>query len=212
MKLTSDLPHQLSTKLLADLPGEDAHFKMLPFKRQSAKDVFESGIDYRESAVSVLLYPKEEQWHLLLMKRPEYEGVHSGQVSFPGGKREEFDVDLQATALRELQEESGMDVRMVEVIGKLTTVYIPPSRFMVEPYVGVVHDRPEFTPDEREVEALIEMPLEDLLNDDLVKSTKMKFQQMNMSIDVPYFDVFGHVVWGATCAMLSELKEILIDL
>lgn len=182
---------------------------MAPYKRPNAEQVMASGKNPRLSAVMALFYPKDEQLHVVLMKRPEYDGAHSGQVSFPGGKMEEFDADLEATALREAEEETGLDRNKIKVLGKLTDLYIPPSGFLVSPYVGALDETPVFSPDEREVAALIEMPVSMLLDDTIVQQKKIHIKSHNVYIDTPYFDVFGHVVWGATCMMLSELKEVL---
>lgn len=156
-----------------------------------------------------MIYPKKNVPHIVLMKRPEYNGAHSGQVSFPGGKKEIEDVDLQATALRETEEETGILRSEIQVIGKLTELYIPPSGFLVEPYVGYLDAQPIFTPDEREVAELIEMPLDLLLDDTIVERKKIHIKSHNVYIDTPYFNIQEHVVWGATCMMLSELKQIL---
>jgi len=203
---TIDFLHQ---RLQEDLPGDASHFKMLPFKRESIQSVFDKGIKYRESAVAVVFYEKDEALHVLLMERPVYEGVHSGQISFPGGKREEDDLDLEFTARREFTEESGVESASFELIGELSQVFIPPSGFIVNPYVFYTPTLTDFAPDQREVASLIEMPLDLLLDEATIKTTEMHFKSHDTTITTPYFDVFGHVVWGATCAMLSELKDVL---
>jgi len=212
MKWNHDLPDQIEERLKQVLPGQEAHLKALPFNRTTAKQVIEQKLEYRESAVCVLLYPKDEAWHLVLMRRPEYDGAHSGQISFPGGKREPEDKDLSATALRELEEESGVPVNQVQLIGQMTELYIPPSGFLVYPYVGVLNHAPAFNPDPVEVAELIEVPLSLFLDDSIIKTKKMLFKKHQIEFETPYFDVFGHVVWGATCAMLYEFKELLLEL
>lgn len=199
----------LEVALAGEKPGEKAHYKMAPYKRPNKEQVLSSGIDPRLSAVMVLLYPKENVPHLVLMKRPEYNGAHSGQVSFPGGKMEESDADLEHTARREAEEETGISGNAVNVIGQLTEIFIPPSGFLVSPYVGWLPSTPTFTPDQREVAQLIETPVETLLDESIVQQKKIHIKSHNVYLDTPYFDIQGHVVWGATCMLLSELKEIL---
>lgn len=146
---------------------------------------------------------------MLLMLRPEYAGVHSGQVSFPGGRREPNDTDLVATALREFNEETGAPIHSIETIGALTPVYIPPSRSLVSPFVGIASNAGPFAPDPREVAELIEAPLSLLLRDDILKRREQHIAIMGRQMEIPYFDVMGHVVWGATAMMIAELRELL---
>jgi 8-oxo-dGTP pyrophosphatase MutT (NUDIX family) len=199
----------LEEKLAGKLPGEAAHQLMSPRMRQTKQQAISAGITPRLSAVMVLIYPRNEVPHLVLMKRPEYDGAHSGQVSFPGGKKEEEDVDLSATALRETEEETGINRQEITVIGQLTELFIPPSGFLVAPFVGYLNEPPVFIPDEREVAELIEMPIDLLLDEAIVDQKKIHIKSHNIYIDSPYFNIQDHVVWGATCMMLSELKEIL---
>jgi 8-oxo-dGTP pyrophosphatase MutT (NUDIX family) len=156
----------------------------------------------------VLLYPIDDIIHTVLTLRTSYKGVHSGQVSFPGGKREQDDENLIATALRETWEEVGVPDYDIEVGGGLTELYIPASNFIVTPYVGIVKERPEFQPNHREVEKIIEADLHILMDDTLRKQTQVKIGE-NLTIDAPYFDIDGQIVWGATAMMLSELAEII---
>ena len=202
--------HKISAALLETLPGPEAHYKMAPYKKGVRESFDRNGKTPRLSAVMVLLYPKNQALHMVLMRRPEYEGTHSGQISFPGGKKEDADPDLQTTALRETYEEVGIQPENVQVIGRLTDVYIPPSGFLVSPFVGFLKDTPTFTPDPREVAAVIETPIDHFLDPTIVKQKKLFLKSHQVYIDVPYYDVQSEVVWGATSAMLSEFKEILL--
>ena len=157
----------------------------------------------------VLFYPQQEVLHTLLMLRPTYKGVHSGQVAFPGGRREPQDVDLFGTALREFEEETGATPTGLEMLGELSRIYIPPSHSLVTPYVAFASELGPTRPDPREVAALIETPVEELLRDDILKQREQYVQLMGRATQVPYFDVRGHVVWGATAMMLAELRELL---
>ena len=198
----------LKTNLQKPLPGVDAQFEMAHVKRERVlANTYESQ-NYRPSAVLILLFPNEQQQtSVLLIERMTYNGHHSGQIALPGGKAEPEDSDLQATALREFFEETGADVSPT-VIGKLTPVYIPVSKFMVQPFVSYVEQRPNFSASAYEVNALIEWEINHLLNPDVIKETIIE-PTPGYKLKTPYFDVQGKVLWGATAMMLNELKKII---
>lgn len=156
-----------------------------------------------------VFYPDEQQQtRFVLILRKTYEGVHSNQVGFPGGRVEEEDKNLMQTALRETEEEVGILREQVEVLRELTKLYIPPSNFWVQPYVGVMQQTPVLVPQEDEVEDILEIALEDFLSDSCLTRRTLSTSYAE-EIEVPAFLLNGHVVWGATAMMLSELKEIL---
>jgi len=193
------------------LPGWDAHRKMINYMRPKVEDVEQIDPGARKGAVLALLYPKENTPHIALMLRNTYDGTHSGQVSFPGGKREKMDIDLAHTALREAHEELNIDPEYVTMLGELTKVYIPPSRFLVSPYIGFSKRRPDFKPDPIEVAEIIEAPLNLILEESSIKEKPIFVQVTNSELEVKYFDIFGHTVWGATAMILKELAEIIVD-
>ncbi|HRH69630.1 MAG TPA: CoA pyrophosphatase [Flavobacteriales bacterium] len=195
--------------LQGSLPGHDAFLELSGYKRPDVERARQQDPPPRESAVLALLYPKSGELHCLLMLRPQYDGVHSGQVAFPGGKREPGDASLQHTALREFMEETGADTSDVEVLGTLSTVYIPPSRMLVTPFVGYMERSGPWAPDPTEVARLIETPLSALLRDDILKRRDQYIAIMGRTVEIPYFDVDGETVWGATALMIAELREIL---
>lgn len=199
----------LRLELRKPLPGHDGFLELSGYKRPDLEAARRQDPPPRESAVLALLYPKDGVPHILLMLRPTYDGVHSGQVAFPGGRREPGDASLEATALREFTEETGASVGNVEVLGALSPVYIPPSRSLVTPYIGVVAQLGTVEPDPREVAQLIEAPLELLLRDDILKHREQYIAIMGRAVEIPYFDVMGQVVWGATAMMIAELRELL---
>jgi len=163
----------------------------------------------RKAAVMALFYPKARQeTHLLFILRKTYKGVHSNQVAFPGGKEELEDQNLMVTALRETHEEVGVHPNDVHVIRELTEIFIPPSNFEVQPYVGLYKAPKPFIIQESEVAALLEVSLVDFLTDSniIVKNLKTSYAT---EIDVPAFKLNGYVVWGATAMMLSEIKTLL---
>jgi 8-oxo-dGTP pyrophosphatase MutT (NUDIX family) len=198
----------LKTNLQKPLPGEEAQFEMAHVKREKLADLFAEYKNYRASAVLILLYPNEQnQTSVLLIERMAYNGHHSGQIAFPGGKVEPGDIDLQATALREFFEETGSDLIPI-IIGQLTPIYIPVSKFMVQPFVSYVTQKPNFLASAYEVNALIEWEITQLLNPDIVKETTIE-PTPGLILKTPYFDVQGKVLWGATAMMLNELKWVL---
>ena len=182
---------------------------MAPYERILQAAAFKMIKKPVKSAVLVLFYEKEDGINLVLILRKKYHGVHSAQVSFPGGKHDPEDEALKLTALRETEEEVGIKKEDIHVIGQLTDLYIPPSNYLVQPFVGYLEQTPEFTPEPKEVEEVIEAPLSLLLDDSIMGKKKIKVSARNLKINYPYFDVKGHTVWGATAMMLSELKEVL---
>lgn len=198
----------LKTNLQKPLPGVEAQFEMAHVKREKVLANSDESQKYRPSAVLILLYPNEQnQISVLLIERMTYNGHHSGQIAFPGGKAEPSDKDLEETALREFFEETGADVSPT-VIGQLTPVYIPVSKFMVQPFVSFVEQKPNFSASAYEVNELIEWEINHLLNPDIIKETIIE-PTPGYKIKTPYFDVQGKVLWGATAMMLNELKWLL---
>ncbi len=122
---------------------------------------------------------------------------------------EEEDEDLQATALREAKEEVGVDPDQVEVIGKLSDVYIPPSGYLVKPFVGYAKEKPNFIHDKNEVEELIEASIDTIMDESIVGKKKIQLGRTKLKIRYPFFDINGHTVWGATAMMISELKAVI---
>lgn len=201
---------KLRQLLAQDLPGANAQYKMAPFTRERIIINEYTKINYKPSAVMILICEDEhDNFFLPLIKRSTYKGVHSAQVSFPGGKLEPTDESLMQTAMRECKEEIG--INQLEVLGKLTPLAIPISRFLVEPFIGFCTEKnPVLQMQEREVQSIIKFPLMDLLNENLIKSGEIKIEN-NQFINTNWFSVGDHQVWGATAMILSELKEIIKD-
>ncbi|MGO4906424.1 NUDIX hydrolase [Flavobacterium sp. W20_MBD1_R3] len=193
----------------AGLPAFDAHIKMAPLDRlQSLERNNPDNKNPRIAAVMMLFYPKNERTHLVLIVRNSYVGIHSAQIAFPGGKQEVEDENLAVTALRETQEEVGIHPEKIEIIKPFTQIYIPPSNFMVHPFLGICKEELVFVPQPTEVANIIELPLSTLLNDAIVVEAKLSTSYEN-NVSVPAFNIEEHIVWGATAMMLSELKEVL---
>lgn len=192
------------------LPGEHAHQLLMPLKRPlSSLAKSEAKNNYRESAVGIVLHPWKDSIHCILIRRPSYEGAHGGQISFPGGKRDASDIDLEFTARRECLEEIALPHGHAELVHPLTEVFIPVSKFSVQPYIFFTEDLPELTPDEREVEEIISFDLFELAKRKEIPRTSIPINTGFTMKDVPYFDIHGHVVWGATAMILAELRAII---
>ncbi|MBS7786932.1 CoA pyrophosphatase [Flavobacterium sp. CYK-55] len=201
--------HHIDSIKKAELLAEAAHELMMPPERRGLmQNIDFAELKPKQAAVMMLLYPKNQITHLVLIERNSYPGVHSAQIAFPGGKIDSTDVDFASAALRETFEEVGVEATHIQLIRAFSEVYIPPSNFMVYPFLGVSKTELTFKPDPVEVTGIIEVPLAELLDD-----TRVVLQNMDTSysksIDVPSIELQGHFVWGATAMMLSELKETL---
>ncbi|WP_347925163.1 CoA pyrophosphatase [Pontimicrobium sp. SW4] len=192
------------------LPAEASQFKMSPpFRRELVKEYKDQMKDAKRAGVLALFYPNNlQETHLVLILRKTYKGVHSAQIGFPGGKYEDDDKTLKHTAVRETWEEIGVLDHKIEVVKKMTEIYIPPSNFYVQPYIGIVTETPQFVKQDEEVEDIIEVPLTHFLDETIVV-TKPVATSYTVKIDVPAFQLNGHIVWGATAMMLSEIKDVL---
>lgn len=199
---------KLKKQLQEPLPGENAQFAMAPVSRERMKELNLVALKPKKSAVLVLIYNQNDSFKTVLIQRPTYDGVHSAQIAFPGGKFEETDIDLLHTALRETQEEIGIDTQQLEIIGKLTDVYISPSNFLVSPFIAYTSQTPIFKADTREVERIITTDILGL-NDSNIKGIKTITHSNGYKIKSPYYNIEGHTVWGATAMMISELNAIL---
>jgi 8-oxo-dGTP pyrophosphatase MutT (NUDIX family) len=206
MEMFQILINTLTAQLNKPLEGMKAHMEMAHFSRVFPDKA--EVVNYKSSAVIVLLYPNQnKETCILLIERSTYEGHHSGQIALPGGKREPADVDLQATALREFFEETGSS-DTPNVIGKLSEVYIPVSKFIVQPYVAFLNKRPDFFINDLEVYKLIEWELHDLLEQQTTDTTTITVG--NKNIVTPYYMVEDKILWGATAMIINELKHVII--
>jgi 8-oxo-dGTP pyrophosphatase MutT (NUDIX family) len=200
---------KLNQRLQQPLPGLTAHNIMASETRLKLK-MPSPNERTRESAVLILFYPSENQVFMPLILRPQYDGVHGGQMAFPGGRAEKEDENLIRTALREAQEEIGVRVSDVKVLGKLTKLFIPPSNFYVQPVVGYMTRKPDFYPDPREVDKVIEIALEDLKKPEIVGRKTLNVR--GVEVDTPFYDILETTVWGATAMMISELLMVIDSL
>ena len=192
-----------------NLPGQTSQFKLSPpFRKELENENKDKMKHAKKAGVMALFYPKNNETYLVLILRKTYKGVHSAQVGFPGGRYEEDDDNLEFTALRETYEEVGVPINVVEVLKAMTPLYIPPSNFTVASFMAITHQTPTFIKQEDEVEDVIEVKLTDFLDDTNTTTAKV-MTSYNVKLEVPAFTLNGHIVWGATAMMLSELKDLL---
>lgn len=199
---------KLEKALQEPLPGRKGQITMAPKPVDEERFIQNIRSDHRKGAVLMLFYPGYQQRAFLpFIKRPTYPGVHSGQIAFPGGKMEESDADLSVTALRETEEEIGVESSNIQLLGKLSDLYIPPSNFMVSPFVGFTLKQPEFNPDPQEVLRIINCPVGTLLNKSIRKTALIEGRE-GYRLETPYFEIESEMVWGATAMMLGEFTYL----
>lgn len=202
------LKELLHQALQQSLPGKEAHLKMSPQPVDMRRFSPKTPENHRKSGVLLLFYPQMGKSFFPLIKRPVYPGVHSGQVALPGGKFEPGDPDVIFTALREAEEEIGIDAGKVEVLGRLSDLYIPTSNFLVSPVVGFIEESPRFVPEEKEVSRIITTGVQTIFQQEIIKRTHLELGE-GVRLETPYFDIDGEIVWGATAMILSELRDLL---
>jgi 8-oxo-dGTP pyrophosphatase MutT (NUDIX family) len=201
---------QLRVRLQQPLPGAIAHQAMRAVPVGNVLPNFTHKVPPRPGSVLILLYPDQDKIVFPLIQRPEYVGAHSGQVSLPGGKAEAGE-DIITTALREGEEEIGINRNDVEILGCLSEFFVIPSNFLVTPVIGFVHSAPALTPDAVEVERILLADVNELVAPNAIE-TKEILAAGKFTMRAPHFLVDGRVVWGATAMMLNEFREVLKDL
>jgi len=199
---------QLKAELLLDLPGVDAHLRLAPGIRINDLKTGQPPSHALESAVLIILYPFEGRLHTVVILRNEYEGAHSGQISLPGGKAEESDIDFSYTALREAREEIGINPDEMEIIGQLSRFYVRPSNFIIYPFIAYCEHRPEFHPDPIEVQRIIEIDIFKEISYENIINKTLTFKN-DLKVDAPGLPVGGEFMWGATAMIFSELLQVL---
>ncbi|MBK5193322.1 MAG: CoA pyrophosphatase [Flavobacteriaceae bacterium] len=212
-----EFKYKISNLKNLKLPGEEAQHKLAPILRIKELEKLDianknPNKNPNKAGVMAVFYPnKSDQTNFILILRKTYKGVHSNQVGFPGGRLEIFDKNLEHTALRETEEEVGIPKEEVEIVKKLTKLYIPPSNFWVHPYVGLIEKTPILVPQKSEVEKILEVNIDEFLDEKSLIKQKLSTSYAS-NIEVPAFSLNGLVVWGATAMMLSELKELLKEI
>lgn len=206
MEFGNNIIERIKQGLTTKLPGELAQNKMSPSFRGNLFAENKNPRLIRDSAVLIALFPYYNQICTLLIKRPVYNGTHSGQVSFPGGKFDESDATLKNTAIRETYEEVGIMPKAIGIIGSISPLYIPVSNTKVVPFLGELKELPPLSLNQREVEYPIIIPLSDFKRAENIKEKTLYIN--HKKIIAPYYDIQNEFVWGATAMIISELTEL----
>jgi len=196
----------LRIALQKPLPGISAHALLEPSTRKK----FPTNPDLNlavPSAVLALFFPADGGIGLIFIQRPQYNGVHSGQIAFPGGRYESSDKDILFTALRETHEEIGIDPSLIVPIGRLSELYIPPSNFVVSPFVAYLSSKPAYNHNAEEVAEVFSVDIAQLLDNNATQVRRIRGR--NFDFDAPCFFVDNHLIWGATAMMLNELLLVI---
>ena len=202
-----EFDNRLKTELRKGLPGTEVQWLMASSDRRLKDFPRIPGKDARLAAVLILIYPVNGSVHTVFMQRHDYVGVHGGQISFPGGKMEPSDMDIIATAIREANEETGVPVSLINILGTLTPLFIPVSNMLVTPVLGWTEVKPEFKHQAEEVVFLFDAELRRFLDPTIIKVKTMTIR--SIPVDVKYYDYDGNVIWGATAMILNELLTII---
>ena len=166
-------------------------------------------LNEKKSAVLILFFHEEDELKMIVIRRSVYVGIHSGQIAFPGGRYEEEDKDVRTTALREIQEEIGISEDKIELLGRLSDIYVPPSNFLISVFVGYLDEKPIYNIDEREVAEVIEIPFAEFYRTNQVKQKDFYVNSIQAVSNAPYFDVTNAEIWGASAMVISELLDVL---
>lgn len=213
-----DLKRIIPKLKLSNLNSKTSQIKLAPsFRKEFIKLNSNKLLNSKKAAVTAALYADDSNLvRLILILRNTYNGVHSNQIGFPGGRVEEDDKTLFDTAIRETFEEIGVAVEKNELIRELKEIYIPPSNFNVYPFLVLLNHPPSFVKDDKEVKEIITMDLDSLLNCKITQTlipVPTKLNELNTQNDVlvPTFKLAGYNVWGATAMMLSEIRDLIND-
>ncbi len=200
---------KLKFQLQEPLPGEDSQLLMAPSIRSKMSAYDFEKLNPKISAVLALIYPNEKlEPTMVLTLRQSYKGVHSAQISFAGGKKDDSDENLKATALRETKEEIGIDGQHINVLTELSNLYIPPSNFLVYPFLAYCNETPNFIIDKSEVAEIIEFNAFHITNESIKNKMIIEKHPSGSNVMAPYYLINNHKVWGATAIILSELEAI----
>lgn len=196
----------LAERLTQPLPGRSAQIRMAPTNGKTYDVV---APDHQVACVMLLLFPHENTWNITYIQRTSHnpDDRHAGQISFPGGRYETGDTSLEYCVLRETHEEIGVHPDKIKILGKLSEIYVWVSNFYVYPFVGYVEEKPEFILQKSEVKNIITPPLHYLTDDKIIRTGTIEVRDYVLR-DIPYFDLYGNKLWGATAMITREFLDI----
>jgi 8-oxo-dGTP pyrophosphatase MutT (NUDIX family) len=197
----------LKDKLHVPLPGISGQREMMPSYRNAVSLEDIAPLNPRKAGVIIHIFQGPQELEVLYMKRPAYDGTHSGQISFPGGELEDFDQDFMAAAFRECEEEVDLKPSEQEFFRAMSWLYIPPSNFYVEPFITLGTAAPKVELDPREVDRVFSIPLSKLIDGSLIQQTSIKTTYGTLVVPAYHWD--GEIIWGATAMMTAELVALL---
>lgn len=201
---------ELKHKLSKPLPGIRSHLKMAPQHRpEQLMSYHEGNKNAKKGAVLMLFYNESDETKMIIIRRSNYVGIHAGQIAFPGGRYEDEDKNVRTTALREIHEEIGIPENKIEIVGRLSDIYVPPSNFLVSVFVGYLDEKPMYKIEEREVDKVIEVPFSDFFKPGLIKEKEFFVSTQNASSKAPYFDVSNAEIWGTSAMVISEFLDLM---
>ena len=207
MNLTA---YKIKALLSKPLPGLQSHLKMAPPTRKAELEAAIEAIPFaKKSAVMILLFHENEKLKVVFIRRSFYVGIHAGQMAFPGGRFEESDVTVEETAFREIEEEIGIKRENIELLGRISDIYVPPSNFLISVFVGYLHEKPPYKPDEREVAEIIEIDFDEFLQTDNIGIKSFHVPSANHAVEAPYYRTSRCDIWGASAMVMSELIDLL---
>jgi len=203
-------PEIIRQKLSQPLPGLSSHLKLAPPER--AKEIagyLANQQNAKQSAVMILLFNKNNRTKVILIRRSFYVGIHAGQIAFPGGRYEETDPSIEFTALREIEEEIGIGADKIEVLGRLSDIYVPPSNFLISVFVGFLNEKPLYIADQREVAEVIEIDMADFFAENVIQQKEFVVPSTAGSVNAAYYNVGNVELWGASAMVMTELLDLL---
>ena len=203
-------PEEIKILLLKPLPGLSSHLKMAPPTRKTELEVAKEAMKFaKKSAVMILLFHANDKLNVVFIRRSFYVGIHAGQMAFPGGRFEESDLNVEKTAFREIEEEIGIQQDKIELLGRISDIYVPPSNFLISVFVGYLSQKPVYKPDEREVAEIIEIDFDEFLLPENKSVKSFHVPSANHSVEAPYYRTSQCDIWGASAMVLSELIDLL---
>lgn len=189
----------------SQLFGEVAHKQMTLSDRDERVRVAKNNNNPKNAAVLILLYPKAGQTYFVLTLRSKNTGVHSSQISLPGGKYEQSDFNYENTALRETFEEIGVRQAKIEIIKPFSELYVVASNFVVHPFLGVCKDEIDFYANKNEVSKIIEVPVSKIFDNTINIDVEITLYDGKKAM-TPAFKIEDYIVWGATAMIINEFK------